>query len=109
MKKIFLIVVFVAAGYSTDAPKTFTGVVTDTMCGSGPHSDMMKDKTDAECVRACARGANQYALFDGTTVMKLSDQKTPAKYAGQRVRVTGSYNEKSKTIKVVSMEAESGK
>ena len=97
--------VFAAGLFGAGASKTFTGVITDTMCGSNPHSNMMKDKTAAECVRSCARGAYGYALFDGTTVMKLSDQKTPAKYAGQRVSVTGVYDEKSKVLKIVSMEA----
>jgi hypothetical protein len=91
-----------------EPPKTFTGVITDTMCGSKPHSNMMKDKTDAECVRLCARGPQGYALSDGTTVMKLSDQKAPAKYAGQKVRVTGVYDEKSKTLKVASIEPADG-
>jgi hypothetical protein len=89
---------------AAEAPNTFTGVVTDTMCGSKPHSNMMKDKTAAECVRLCAHGPFGYALANGTTVMKLSDQKTPAKYAGQQVKVTGVYNEKSKTLKVTSIE-----
>jgi hypothetical protein len=84
--------------------KTFTGTVTDTMCGSHPHSQMMKDKTDAECVRICTDGSSAYALFDGTAVMKLTDQKTSAKYAGQKVKVTGVYDEKSKTLKVASIE-----
>jgi hypothetical protein len=87
-----------------ESPKTFTGVVTDTMCGPKPHSNMLKDKTDAECARLCARGQFGYALLDGTTVMKLSDQKTPAKYAGQHVKVTGAWDEKSKTIKVTLIE-----
>jgi len=99
---------FVAYLAGAEAPKTFTGVVTDTMCGSKPHSNMMKDKTDAECVRLCARGPNGYAIFDGTTVMKLSDQTTPAKYAGQQVKVTGVYDEKSKTLKVESIELTHG-
>ena len=86
------------------APKTFTGVITDTMCGSKPHANMMKDKTDAECARVCAHGAYALALFDGTMVMKLSDQKTSQQYAGQQVRVTGVYDEKSKTLKVASIE-----
>jgi hypothetical protein len=98
----------VASAFGADAPGTFTGLVTDTMCGSKPHRDMMKDKTDAECVRLCARGQHEYALFDGTTVMKLSDQRTPAKYAGQRVRVTGVYDNRSRTLRVVSMEPTSG-
>jgi len=95
--------IFVACVAGAESPKTFTGVITDTMCGSKPHSNMMKDKTDAECVRLCARGPNAYALFDGNTVMKLSDQKTPAKYAGQKVTVTGVYDERSKTLKVESI------
>jgi hypothetical protein len=99
---------FVAYAPGAEPPKTFTGVITDTMCGSKPHSNMMKDKTDAECVRLCARGPQGYALSDGTTVMKLSDQKAPAKYAGQKVRVTGVYDEKSKTLKVASIEPADG-
>ena len=99
---------FVAYAPGAEPPKTFTGVVTDTMCGSKPHSNMMKDKTEAECVRQCARGPYGFALSDGTTVMKLSDQKTPAKYAGQKVRVTGVYDEKTKTLKVASIEPADG-
>jgi len=94
---------FAAYVAGAETPGTFTGIVTDTMCGSKPHSKMMKDKTEAECARLCARGPNAYALFDGTAVMKLSDQKTPAQYAGQQVKVTGVYDEKSKTLKVESI------
>jgi hypothetical protein len=87
---------------------TFTGIVTDTMCGARPHSNMLKDKTDAECARQCARGQYGFALNDGTAVMKLSDQKTSAKYAGQEVRVTGVYDDKNKTLKVASIEPTHG-
>jgi len=86
----------------------FSGVVTDTMCGSNPHTSMMKDRTDAECVRVCARGSFAYALVSGGSVMKLSDQKRSEKYAGQKVRVTGTYDEKSKTLHVVSIAPENG-
>ncbi|HEY3823553.1 MAG TPA: hypothetical protein VGL82_03300 [Bryobacteraceae bacterium] len=86
-----------------EPPKIFSGVVTDTMCGSKPHSNMLKDKTPAECARQCARGPYGYALFDGTAVMKLSDQKAAAAFAGQEVTVTGVYDGKSKTLKVTSI------
>ncbi|HEX4134478.1 MAG TPA: hypothetical protein VHY84_07715 [Bryobacteraceae bacterium] len=88
--------------------RTFSGVVTDTMCGSKPHSNMLKDKTAAECARQCARGPYGYALFDGTAVMKLSDQKTAAAFAGQEVTVTGVYDGKSKTLKVAKIESGHG-
>jgi len=88
--------------------KEFGGVITDTMCGAKPHASMMKDKSDAECVRICTRGSYAYALVSGGSVMKLSDQKTSEKYAGQKVRVTGTYDEKSKTLRVVSIAPENG-
>lgn len=101
---VLIITIFAAFLAGAEAPKTFTGAVTDTMCGAKPHSSMMKDKSDAECVRLCARGPNAYALYDGTAVMKLSDQKTPARYAGQQVKVIGVYDQKNKTLKVASIE-----
>jgi hypothetical protein len=89
---------------AAETPKTFTGVITDTMCGVKLHSAMMKDKTEAECVKLCVKGPHAYALYDGSNVMKLSDQSAPAKYAAHKVTVTGTYDEKSKTLKVVSIE-----
>jgi hypothetical protein len=98
---------FALAAWMLAAPsKGFSGVITDTMCGAKPHASMMKDKTEAECVRICARGAFGYALASGENVMKLSDQKTPEKYAGQKVRVIGTYDAKSKTLRVVSIAPE---
>ena len=88
---------------AADAPQTFTGVITDTMCGA-KHT-MMKGQPDAECVKACAKGSDGYALYDGKTVWKLSDQKLPAKFPAMKVKVTGVANEKTKTIQVTGMEA----
>jgi hypothetical protein len=82
-------------------PQTFTGVITDTQCGS---MHRMKGHSDADCAKMCVKGSGQYALFDGQRVLKLSDQNTPAKFAAQRVKVTGVYKEKSETIKVASIE-----
>jgi hypothetical protein len=83
---------------------TFTGVITDTMCGA--KHEMMKNQPDVQCVRMCTRGQSDYALFDGKAVLKLSDQKMSAKYAAQRVKVTGTLDEKTHTIKVASIESE---
>jgi hypothetical protein len=65
---------------------------------------MMRDKTEAECVRLCSRGPFGYAAYDGTSVMKLSDQKAPAAFAARRVKVTGAYDGKTKMLKLVSIE-----
>ena len=67
---------------------------------------MRMGPTDAECTTACvaAHGA-EYVLADGAIVYTLSDQKTPEKFAGQRVRVTGTVNARTKAIQVQSMTA----
>lgn len=84
--------------------ETFTGVVTDTMCGA-KHT-MMKDQPDDKCIRMCVKGSSDYALFDGQNVFKLSDQTKPAKFAAQKVKVTGTLDPKTKTIKIASIEPE---
>jgi hypothetical protein len=58
---------------SADAPQSFTGVITDTMCGA--RHGMMKGTPDDRCVKMCAKGWSEYALYDGKQIWKLSDQK----------------------------------
>jgi hypothetical protein len=107
MKRIYRYLALALALSVAGAAETYTGIVTDTMCGDKPHT-MFKDHTNPECVRMCVKGPYVYALRDGTTIRKLSDQKTPAKFAAQKVKVTGTYDAKSNTIKVDSIEAIDG-
>jgi hypothetical protein len=87
-------------------PQTFLGTITDDMCERGDHSRMQMGPTDADCTRACvAQHGAAFVLFDGTNVYKLSDQKTPDKFAGQKVRVTGTVDAKTRTIRVESISA----
>ena len=101
-------IVFAAFGLALAAgnePRTFTGVITDTMCGK--QHGMVAGQADDKCIEMCIKGtSSQYALYDGTRVLKLTDQKTPAKFAAQHVKVTGTLNEKMRTIKVQSIEVE---
>jgi hypothetical protein len=83
------------------APKTFTGVITDAMCGKD-HS-MMGVKPDAKCVTECVKQGSKYALIVGDDVYELSDQKTPEKFAAQKVNVKGALN--GKIIQVQSITA----
>jgi hypothetical protein len=93
----------VAAG---PAKQTFTGKITDDNCYNGDHSRMKMGPTDAECTKACidAHGA-LYVLYDGKNSYVLSDQKTPAKFAAQKVKVVGTLDAKTKTIHVESITA----
>jgi hypothetical protein len=96
---------FVAVALSAaQETQTFTGVITDDMCPTGTHSHMRMGPTDAECARACIMAhGGAYVLYDGKSAYVLSDQKTPEKYAAQRVQVVGTLDEKTKTIRVASI------
>jgi hypothetical protein len=107
MKSILFIAAFSVALTATNQTQTFTGVVTDTMCKK--EHTMLAGQPDDKCIAMCVKGSSsQFALYDGKEVLKLSDQKAPAKFAAKRVKVTGTLNEKTKTIKVVTIEAEGG-
>jgi Protein of unknown function (DUF5818) len=84
----------------------FTGTVTDSMCATADHSQMRMGPTDGECAVACvqAHGAT-YVLYDGKHAYNLSDQQTPEKFAGRKVRVTGTLDGKTQTIRVDSITA----
>jgi hypothetical protein len=84
--------------------RKITGIITDSMCATADHSGMRMGPTDAECTKACvdAHGAT-YVLYDGKSAWNLSDQKMPEKFAGKKVTVTGTVDEKTKTIQVVSI------
>lgn len=84
--------------------QTFSGVITDSMCGKD-HS-MMKVTPDSKCVQECVRHGSKYALFDGKNVYVLSDQKSPEAFAGKRVKVTGTLYETTKILKVDSISPE---
>ena len=86
------------------AKETITGVITDSMCAAGDHSQMRMGPNDAECTIACvlAHGAS-YVLYDGKHAYTLSDQQMPEKFAGKKVAVTGTIDSKAFTIKVDSI------
>ena len=84
-------------------PQTFVGVITDSMCG--PDHSAMGLKPDSKCVIACVKYGAKYVLYDGKNVYVLSDQKGPEKFAGQKVKITVTYDAATKVLKVESMVA----
>jgi hypothetical protein len=107
MKHLLLIAVAAVASFSAaPAPQTFTGVITDDVCALAGHSSMRMGPTDARCAIACVMLHDaEYVLYDGKTVYTLSDQKTPERFAAQKVKVTGTLDAKSKAIQVDSIAA----
>jgi len=112
MVKPFLVSLLGVAALSA-APSTirtaadvaeFRGVITDDNCDNGDHSHMKMGDTDSECTVACinAHGAS-YVLFDGKAAYTLSDQKSPERFAGKKVKVVGTLDAGKKIIQVTSI------
>ena len=101
---VFLTVVIasvltVSSAWAAAKAKTFTGTVSDSMCGA-KHA---MPGSDAECTRACVSKGSKYALVVGDKVYTLetSDKDALAtldKQAGAKATVTGT--EKDNTITV---------
>ncbi|HLW85643.1 MAG TPA: hypothetical protein VKR60_10550 [Candidatus Sulfotelmatobacter sp.] len=84
--------------------KTFTGTVSDAMCGA----KHMMPGNDASCARDCVGKGSKYALVVGDKVYILDTADKAAlatldKQAGAKVKVTGT--EKDNTINVTSVVA----
>lgn len=101
-----LTILMLAAAATMWAGNTYVGVVTDTMCGAD-HAHM-GIQPDEKCVRECVKMAGgkwKYALLQGRKMYVLSNQALPEKFAGRKVKVTGTLYEKTGVLKVDRMEA----
>jgi hypothetical protein len=105
VKSAVALLLIIAASAAADT-RTFTGTITDDMCPKADHSQMRMGPTDGECATACvsAHGAS-YVLHDGKNMYALSGPKMLEQFAGRRVRVVGSLDAKTRTIRVDSITA----
>jgi len=109
LHKFFATVVVFVFGASlltlaADKPQSFTGKVSDAMCGA----HHMMAGAEADCTRACVGKGSKYALVVGDKVYTLdTDNKanlgTLDKLAGSNAKVTGTLN--GDTITVASVAA----
>jgi hypothetical protein len=102
---VLLATTLLTAADPVPQPKTYTGYITDTMC-KREHAHM-KIAPEAKCVRDCVGDGKtyKYALLVGEHSYLLSDQETPAKFAAQKVVVTGVLYTKTNILKVESIKA----
>ena len=99
-----LMIVGLAVSSAFGAGKTYTGTVSDAMCGAKHMGG-----SPAECTRACVSKGSKYALVVGDKVYVLdtSDKAALAtldKQAGAKATITGT--EKDNTITVTSVKAD---
>lgn len=91
------------AALGADKPQTFTGKVSDAMCGV---NHMMAGEA-SECLRSCIRKGSKYALVVGDKVYALDTSDKSAldeldKLADQQAKVTGQANGDSITVSSVA-------
>lgn len=97
------------------ADKVFEGEIADTQCALGVHSLHRSHKemiamgeagsTPAECSRFCVhQRGGRYVLQSKQEVYKLDNQELPEKYAGMKVKVTGTLDPKTHILEVHSIE-----
>jgi hypothetical protein len=90
MKKLGLlcsaVVMFAALAFASPKKQTFTGAISDSMCGA----QHMMDGSAKDCTLKCVDNGSKFVLVapDGK-IYQLSDQKSPRPFAGENVKVTG--------------------
>ena len=116
MKKLGMsfVTILIVASLSATAPKakTFTGEIMDNMCAAaGSHKgmeDMFHIGDDPKkCTLECVAKGGKFVLYNAETktIYQLDDQRKPKEFAGQKVKVTGTYDKGPETIHVQSIEA----
>lgn len=98
------------------APKaqTFRGEIMDSQCSAmGTHDPagykMTNTNNAKDCTLACVKMDGKFVLYDAAkkAVYELDDQDKAKDFAGQKVKVTGTYNKATKTLHVEKIEAAS--
>ncbi len=106
-----ILMLFLGATVSFAASRTFIGEIMDGPCAkNGSHAagyKMTGTDTPRECTLACVRAGAKFVLYnpDTKTIYKLDNQTEPRAFAGEIVKVIGTYNPSTKTIHVVKIEA----
>ena len=103
-----------AAYAQAGAVKIFRGEVSDSQCALNVHSltrsheEMLKSKSMGGTSRSCSQYCIEHlggelVLSSGATVFRLDNQSAAREYIGQKAKVVGTLDPKTKTIHVVSI------
>ena len=95
--------------------KVFRGEVSDSQCALNVHSltrshqEMLKSKsmggTSTSCSLYCIKNlGGEFVLAAGKTVYRLDKQDAVREFAGQKAKITGTVDPKTKTIHVEKVE-----
>ncbi len=120
---ILLLVMFLAVGsFGKDKPKdaviTVQGSIVDSQCAFNVHSEsrshewMMKRgvqgaSDEKSCTQHCVKDmGGSYVLVVKKEVYRLEDQVNAEPFAGKNVKVSGTLDEKTRTLHILTIEEE---
>ena len=104
----FAAVVFWASGVASGAEQTWTGQISDSMCGA---KHTMGEADERKCAQGCVGNGSTYAyvLVSGGKVYKFAKQdKELAVHAGHTVNVTGELKGDTITLSKIEMPKKGG-
>ena len=93
------------------ASRTFSGEIMDSACANMGNHDagykMTNTHTPKDCTLDCVKAGSKFVLYNSAskTVYQLDDQQKPRDFAGQKVKVVGTYDTGTKKIHVEKIEA----
>lgn len=108
---LFAAILFVGGTASAARARIFTGQIMDSPCAKmGSHDagyKMTGTNTPKDCTLACVKSGAQFVLYNPTRKItyKLDNQTEPKEFAGENVKVIGTYDSSTKTIHVEKIEA----
>jgi hypothetical protein len=102
------------ANAQAGAVKIFRGEVSDSQCALNVHSltrsheEMLKSKSMGGTSRSCSQYCIEHlggelVLSSGATVFRLDNQSAARQFVGQKAKVVGTLDPKTKTIHIVSI------
>jgi hypothetical protein len=112
----WLIATAVLAHAGDEVTRTFHGQIADTQCALNVHSltrshaEMLKSKatrgTEGSCAIYCVRYlGGDFVLSSKNEVYRIDNQDKVRGFAGQKVKITGTLDAKTKTIHLLEIEA----
>ena len=113
-KSVFAAALWLAVGafaLPRPKPKAFLGQIMDEPCAKqGNHKmgyQMTGTHTPKDCTLACANAGAKIVLYDAATktIYLLDDQPKARAFAGQSVKVFGTYDPRTRTIHVEKIAA----
>jgi hypothetical protein len=86
--------------------QTWTGKISDSMCGADHGKNGGTPQKDHDCTVTCVKGGSKYVLVVGDKIYKIGNQKFAdlAKDAGYPVKVTGSIKDDTITVTKVAVQ-----